>query len=90
MRENAIKIPNKSIVVEKGGAYVFVVRPDSVVERRFIEIGPETGNLTIVERGLAEGEKIVVEGYHKISHGTKVNPVAPSTDSESTDNTESL
>ncbi|TGX81338.1 efflux RND transporter periplasmic adaptor subunit [Palleniella muris] len=77
VRENAVKIPNKSIVIEKGGAYVYVVRPDSVVERRFIEIGPETGNETIVERGLVKGERIVVEGYHKLSHGMKVNPEAP-------------
>lgn len=76
VRENAVKIPNKSIIIEKGGAFVYVVRPDSVVERRFIELGPETGNETIVERGLVKGEKIVAEGYHKLSHGMKVNPVS--------------
>ncbi len=75
VRENAIKIPNRSIIIEKGGAFVYVVKPDSIVERRFIEIGPEMGNATIVERGLAKGEKIVVEGYHKISHGMKVDPI---------------
>lgn len=76
VRDCAVKIPNKSIVVEKGGAFVYVVRPDSIVERRFIEIGPETGNETIVERGLVKGERIVAEGYHKLSHGMKVNPVS--------------
>lgn len=75
VREDAIEIPTKSLVIEKGGAYVYVVRPDSVVEKRFIELGPEVGNKTIVERGLAKGEKIVVEGYHKLSHGIRVNPV---------------
>lgn len=75
VHENAIKIPNRALVVEKGGAYVYVVRPDSVVERRFIELGPEIGNETIVERGLAKGEKFVVEGYHKLTHGMKVNPI---------------
>lgn len=76
VRKQAIRIPTKALVIEKGGAYIYVVRPDSVVEKRFIETGPEVGNFTIVERGLAKGEKIVVEGYHKLSHGTKVNPVA--------------
>ena len=76
VREDAIEVPTKALVIEKGGAYVFVVRPDSIVERRFIELGPEVGNTTIVERGLAKDEKIVVEGYHKLSHGMKVNPVA--------------
>ena len=75
VRENAVEIPDKAIVIDKGGAYVYVVRPDSVVEKRFIETGPQTDNKTIIERGLAKGEKIVVEGYHKLSHGMKVNPV---------------
>lgn len=80
VRENAVEIPTKALVIEKNGAYVYVVRPDSVVEKRFIETGPETGNSTVVERGLARGEKIVVEGYHKLSHGIKVDPVKGETD----------
>ncbi|MBD5170674.1 MAG: efflux RND transporter periplasmic adaptor subunit [Bacteroidales bacterium] len=76
-RQRAVEVPNKALVIEKGGVYVYVVRPDSVVEKRFIEIGPETGNSVIVERGLAPGENIVTEGYHKLSHSMKVKPVAP-------------
>lgn len=76
VREDAIEVPTRALVIEKGGPYVFVVRPDSVVEKRYVEIGPESGNMTIVERGLAKGENIVVEGYHKLSHGSKVRPVA--------------
>ena len=76
VRTDAIEIPAKAIEIEKGGAYVYVVRPDSVVERRYVETGPEVGNNIIVERGLAAGEYLVVEGYHKLHHGTKVRPVA--------------
>ena len=75
VREDAIEVPTKALVIEKGGAFIFVVRPDSIVEKRFIEPGPEVGNYTIVERGLAKGENIVVEGYHKLTHGMKVNPI---------------
>ena len=77
VRENAVVVPSKALVIEKGGAYLFVVRPDSIVEKRFVETGPETGNNFIVERGLASYENIVVEGYHKLTHGMKVEPVAP-------------
>lgn len=75
VRENAVVVPTKALVIEKGGAYIYVVRPDSVVERRFIETGPELDNRTVVERGLAHDENIVVEGYHKLQHGMKVRPV---------------
>ena len=57
--------------IEKDGSYIFVLRNDNIVERRFIELGPETGNKVVVERGLLPGEQIVVEGYHKLQHGMK-------------------
>lgn len=75
VRENAVVAPSKALEIEKGGAYIFVVRPDSVVERRYVEIGPEIENNTVIERGLAKGERIVVEGFHKLNPGMKVNPV---------------
>ena len=77
VREDAVVVPSKAIEIEKGGAYIYVVRPDSIVEKRFVETGPEWGNNIVVERGLVRGEDIVVEGYHKLQHGMKVEPVAP-------------
>ena len=75
VREDAIVVPTKALVIEKGGAYVYACRPDSVVEKRFIELGPEIGNNVVVERGLGPDEMIIVEGFHKLSHGVKVAPV---------------
>ena len=70
VREDAVVVPSKAIEIEKGGAYIYVVRPDSIVEKRFVETGPEWGN------------NIVVEGFHKLQHGMKVEPVAPRRDEE--------
>ena len=87
VREDAIVVPTKALVIEKGGAYVYACRPDSIVEKRFIELGPEIGNNVVVERGLGPDENIIVEGFHKLSHGIKVSPIIvaperPGTDSE--------
>ncbi len=72
VRENATVVPSKAIIIEKGGAYIYVVRNDSTVEKRFIELGPELENRMVVERGLMPGEEIVSEGFHKLSPGMKV------------------
>lgn len=72
VREGATVIPRRSLMIEKGGAHIFVLRPDSTVEKRFIETGPEVQNNVVVERGLNPGEKVVVEGQHKLSPGMKV------------------
>lgn len=89
LRSNVIQIPSKAVVVEKGGAFVYVVRKDNIVEKRFIETGPETDNKVIVERGLKRGERIVTEGYHKLQHGMKVNPVAETRDKEENESVQS-
>ena len=85
LRDSAVVVPSKALTIDKGAAFIFVVRPDSVVEKRFIETGPEIGNNIIVERGLAAGENIVVEGFHKLRHGAKVAPETTQTnDAEKT------
>lgn len=72
VRENAVVVPSKAVVIEKGGAYVYVVRRDSTFEKRFIETGPEVANRTVVERGLGVGETIITEGYNKLTPGVLV------------------
>ena len=72
VREKATVVPTRAISIEKGGAHIFVMRADSTVEKRFIEVGPEFQNNMVVERGLNPGENVVVEGYHKLAPGMKV------------------
>lgn len=84
VRTDAVSIPAKAVEIERGGAYIYVVRPDSVVERRFVETGPEAGNNIIIERGVAAGENIVTEGFHKLRHGMKVAPRSAPADSTAT------
>lgn len=72
VRENAVAVPTKAITIEKSGSFIYVVKADASVEKRFIQTGLEVENATIVERGLNPNEIIVVEGQHKLSHGTKV------------------
>lgn len=80
VRENACQVPNKAVVIDKSGNYIFVVLDDNTVERRFVELGPELGNYVVVERGLTAGERVVVEGYHKLEHGMSVECVVADDD----------
>ncbi len=84
VRENATVVPQKALIIEKGGAYVFVMRKDSTVERRFIELGPEFGNNVVVERGLVPNEQLVTEGYHKLNPGMHVRVGKPVEEAEKT------
>lgn len=86
--ENATVVPLKSTIIEKGGAYIYVMRPDSIVEKRFVELGPELDNAVVVTRGLVAGENVVIEGQHKLEPGMRVRPVAPATKEPADDNTQ--
>lgn len=75
VRRNALFVPTKALEIEKGGAYLYIVRPDKIVERRFVETGPEFDNFTVIERGVGADEYIIVEGYNKVKNGMHVKPV---------------
>lgn len=90
VREGATVVPTKSVVIEKGGAYIFIMRPDSIAERRLIELGPEVNNRVIVERGVVPGERIIVEGFHKLAHGDKVDPMPAPERNSATETEESV
>lgn len=85
--EDVTVVPRKAISIEKGGAFIFVIKPDSVCEKRFVETGPEQSNNIVITRGLSPKEKIVVEGYHKLTHGQKAIPIEKQEEEVSTDNT---
>ena len=80
VRERAIVIPRKALSIEKGGAFIYVLRRDDVAEKRFVQIGPEFDNSVVIERGLGENERVVVEGYNKLEPNVKVQPVLSSDD----------
>ncbi|MCD8194508.1 MAG: efflux RND transporter periplasmic adaptor subunit [Tannerellaceae bacterium] len=77
VRERAIVVPRKALSIEKGGAFIYIIRPDDVAEKRFVQIGPEIGNNVGIERGVGENQPVVTEGYHKLTPGILTHPVWP-------------
>lgn len=86
-----IVIPMKAVQRDMLGAFVYVVGAENVIEKRAIKTGTELPNFEVVVReGLNPGEKIVVEGFQKISPNIAVTPqltqTAPSTQEGIKDN----
>ena len=55
-----------------GNLFVWTVGKDSTAHRTMITTGETLGNRIVVASGISEGERIVTEGYQKLSEGTKV------------------
>ena len=67
----SIIIPYKSVVVQMGEYFVFVINGKTVSQRR-IQIGRSIKDNVIVENGLKPGEKIVVDGVQKLRDNSPV------------------
>lgn len=75
VRENAITVPQRSIVrAADGKPSVFVAKADNTAEARPIELGQTIDADWVVEKGLTAGEKVVVDGAQKVQPGGKIAP----------------
>jgi membrane fusion protein (multidrug efflux system) len=73
-KHGALLVPQRSVTELQGGYQVAVVTPDNKVEIRPVKVGERTGNLWIVEEGLATGDRVVAEGVQKIKPGMTIAP----------------
>ncbi|WP_321370419.1 efflux RND transporter periplasmic adaptor subunit [uncultured Desulfuromusa sp.] len=78
--ENAILVPQQSVVRSAGGAtIVWAVGDDNVVNTRPVEVSRALGDKWLISSGLQAGDKVIVAGLQKIKPGAKVTPVEIST-----------
>ena len=70
----AALIKDEAVGTDLGKKYVLVLDKDNAVQYRAIELGPKLAGLRIVRSGLAEGEKIVVNGLQRAFPGSIVDP----------------
>jgi membrane fusion protein (multidrug efflux system) len=68
-------VPEQSLVPERSVQSVLVVGEDNIVEQRPVQTGRRRpGEVEILE-GLAEGERVIVEGTQKARDGQVVTIV---------------
>lgn len=70
-RKSTVVVPQKSVMQGMQGSYVYVVH-DNKVEMRPVETSDWEGDNWIVERGLKEGENIILAGVNKTAPGAEV------------------
>lgn len=75
VRTGAIVIPQRAVQQGPKGPVVYVVGDGGKVEVRDVLAAAWRGSEWIIEEGLKPGERIVVEGMHRIMPGAPVKPV---------------
>lgn len=70
--QGAVIVPAAAIQRSPQSTFVYVVRPDSTVEMRNVEVQLTEGDDTAIRKGIAPGEIVVIDGVDKLQPNTKV------------------
>jgi membrane fusion protein (multidrug efflux system) len=75
-RDSALAVPQRAVQQALGRQFVYVVGPGDTVAARDVQPGPWSGNLWIIDQGLAAGDRVIVDGTQKAAPGRPVRAVA--------------
>ena len=71
--ERAAMLPVTAVQKNADGSlFVWTIDKDSTAHRTMVGIGETKGNRIAITTGIGSGQRIVTEGYQKLSEGTKV------------------
>jgi RND family efflux transporter MFP subunit len=73
-RKNALLIPQRAVSELQGVYQVGVVDSENKVAIRGVKLGPQFGDMWVVESGIKPGEKVVVDGLQRLRDGMTVAP----------------
>jgi len=71
---DALLVRDAAIADDQGSAYVWVIDAEQKASYRPVELGPLTNGLRVIRKGLAAGERIVIEGIMSVRNGMTVAP----------------
>jgi multidrug efflux system membrane fusion protein len=76
---NVLTVPSAAVQLGPNGPFTYVVKDDSTVEVRPLELGAESGGLTVIKKGIALNERVVTSNQYRLQAGVRVrdNAAAP-------------
>jgi membrane fusion protein, multidrug efflux system len=72
--KSALVIPQRAVSELQGIYQVGVVSADNKVTIKTVKLGPQFGDMWVVESGLEPGENVVVDGLQRVRSGMTVAP----------------
>jgi multidrug efflux system membrane fusion protein len=70
--KNAMTLPSSAVQRGPDGPFTYVVKSDSTVEARPLEIGDDSNGVTVVKKGLELNERVVTSNQYRLAPGVHV------------------
>ncbi|MCC7048863.1 MAG: efflux RND transporter periplasmic adaptor subunit [Alphaproteobacteria bacterium] len=77
VQPDAVVVPSEAVQAGQGGSFVYLVKPDSIVEARPITLDRTIDRLAVISQGVAPGDKVVTNGQLRLDNGMAVTVRAP-------------
>jgi multidrug efflux system membrane fusion protein len=77
VRKEVPTVPAQTVQDGPTGHFAYVIKSDDTVERREVEVAAVQDGTAVVTKGLAPGEKVVVEGQFRLTPGARVRVAPP-------------
>jgi multidrug efflux system membrane fusion protein len=77
MRKGVPTVPAQTVQDGPNGSYAYVIKDDSTVERRPVEVAVVQDGIAVIAKGLEPGEKVVVDGQYRLTQGARVRLTPP-------------
>ncbi len=68
----ALIVPSGAVQHGQDRLFVFVVKPDQTVMSQTVELERDDGVVTVIAKGLEEGQRIVTDGHSRLRNGSRV------------------
>jgi multidrug efflux system membrane fusion protein len=78
-RRKVPTVPQQTVQVGPNGYYAYVIKSDSTVERRAVEVTAMQDGIAVIGKGLSAGEQVVVDGQFRLTQGARIRVLAPKT-----------
>jgi len=72
LERGVLAVPTDAILTGQQGPYVFVIDAGNTAQMRQVLPGLQVSDLTVVQKGLGAGERVVVDGQSRLDQGTRV------------------
>ncbi|MBT2767369.1 efflux RND transporter periplasmic adaptor subunit [Stenotrophomonas sp. ISL-67] len=70
---NGTSLPERAIQIGEDEATVMLVNDENIAERRAVTLAGQAGGRWVVQSGLTPGDRVIVDGWHKIQPGQPVS-----------------
>ena len=63
-----------ALAADQSGTFVRVVDAENKVATKYVTIGQQRDGMAVVSEGLAEGDRVIVQGAQRVRNGMVVDP----------------